>query len=167
MRPRRLIGRTGAPRDPVEIAGPRRPGHVVGRPLNFTVRRLGRRSAVLSVYYPFFIAFFGLIASALLSERALSLMQADAKVALMDSSASTRLLNLLVIVIVAGLMFWRPLVAWVFLGCSFFGLGVRSVFRLRRLRLPVTASRLILAGNILAVGGIVACALIYALRTLQ
>ena len=38
MRPRRLIGRTGAPRDPVEIAGPRRPGHVVVRPLNFTVR---------------------------------------------------------------------------------------------------------------------------------
>jgi len=39
VRPRRLIGRTGAPRDPVEIAGPRRPGHVVVRPLNFTVRR--------------------------------------------------------------------------------------------------------------------------------
>jgi len=39
VRPRRLIGRTGAPRDPVDIAGPRRPGHVVVRPLNFTVRR--------------------------------------------------------------------------------------------------------------------------------
>jgi len=39
VRPRRLIGRTGAPRDPVDIAGPRRPGHVVVRLLNFTVRR--------------------------------------------------------------------------------------------------------------------------------
>ena len=37
MRPRRLIGRSGAPRDPVVIAGPRRPGRVVVRPLNFTV----------------------------------------------------------------------------------------------------------------------------------
>ena len=40
MRPRRLIGRSGAPRDPVVIAGPRRPGRVVVRPLNFTVRRM-------------------------------------------------------------------------------------------------------------------------------
>ena len=29
-----------APRDPGEIVGPRRPGRAVGRPLNFTVRRL-------------------------------------------------------------------------------------------------------------------------------
>jgi len=137
------------------------------RPLNFAVRRLRKRSAVLNAYYPVLIAVVGFIASALLTERALSLLQAEAKAALVDSSRSTRLLNLLVIAIFAALIFWRPLVAWVFIGCSFLALGVRSVFRLRRLGLPMTPSRLILAGNTLAVGGIVACALICALRTLQ
>jgi hypothetical protein len=156
-----------APRAPEDSVRPRRLIGASGRPLNFTVRRLGKRSTVLNAYYPLFIALIGLFASALLSERALSLMQADAKAALIDSSRSTRLLNLLVMTTFAVLILWRPLVAWGFLGCSFLALGVRSLFRLRRLELPVIPSRLILAGNTLAVGGIVACAVIYALRTLR
>lgn len=122
---------------------------------------------MFGAYYPLIIAFAGVAASALLSERALSLLRPDAKAALVDSFSGTRLLNLLVMTLFVALMFWRPLVAWVFLGCSFLSLGAGSILRLRRLRLPAAASRLLFTGRILAVGGIVACALIYVLRTGQ
>jgi hypothetical protein len=59
-------------------------------------------------YYPIFIALAGFVVAAVLSERALSLMQPDAKVALMDASAPTRLLNILVTVVFIGLIIWRP-----------------------------------------------------------
>ena len=121
---------------------------------------------MFSAYYPLLIAIGGLVVSALLSERALVLMPPDAKVALMDSFARTRIFNLLVIVLCVPLIFWRPVFAWMFLGCSFLGLGVRSFFRLRRLSLPATASRLLLAGQTIAVAGIVVCALIFTLRAL-
>ena len=47
--------------------------------------------------YPLVFALAGFVASALLSERALTLMDADAKAALIDSSSRTRLLSLLAI----------------------------------------------------------------------
>lgn len=116
-------------------------------------------------YYPLFIALAGAAASALLSERALSLMQSDDKAALVDSAARTRMLVLLVVALFVALIVWRPFVAWVFLGCAYLGLGARMTLRLRRLRLPAAASRLLLTGQLLGVGGIVTCALIFALRT--
>jgi hypothetical protein len=93
-------------------------------------------------------------------------MSAEAKAALVDAASATRLLNTLSIVIFLGLMFWRPAIGWVFLGCAYLGLGVRSVFRLKRLDLPPRAARLILMGNACAVLGIAVCAFIFAMRTL-
>jgi hypothetical protein len=65
-------------------------------------------------FYHLFIALAGLIIAALLSERAISRMQPDAKAALVDASASTRLLNILVAALFLGLILWRPIVGWVF-----------------------------------------------------
>jgi hypothetical protein len=153
-----------APRAPGDSVRPRRQSGVIVRPLNFPVRRLRKVTAMLGAYYPMFIAIGGLFGSALLSERALALMPPEAKATLVDSFARTRLLNLLVVALFVALMLWRPLVGWVFLGCSFLALGARSMLRLRRLGLPATPSRLLLAAWIMAVGGLVTCALIYALR---
>jgi hypothetical protein len=120
---------------------------------------------VPGAFYPLLVAFAGFAAAALLSERGLSLLQPDAKASLMDTFARTRLLNLLVIVIFVPLVLWRPLVASVFLGLCYIALGTWAICRLLRLDLPAAASRLLLTGQIVAVAGIVLCALIFALRT--
>ena len=118
-------------------------------------------------YYPLFIALAGFVVAALLSERALSLMQPDAKAALMDASAPTRLLNILVAAVFTGLIIWRPVVAWAFLGIAYICLAVRSIVRVRHLNLPVSISRLLHAANLTACVGIVICAFIFELRALQ
>ena len=118
-------------------------------------------------YYPLLIALAGFVIAALLSERTLSLMQPDAKVALMDASARTRLLNILVAAVFVGLIMWRPLVAWAFLGLAYLYLAIRSILRVRRLKLPVSISRLLHAANLTACAGMVICACIYELRFLQ
>lgn len=114
--------------------------------------------------YPLFIAFAGFVAASLLSRRALALMDASSKAALLDSLVSTRLLSLLAAGAFVALVLWRPLFGWVFLGCAYLGLGVRSLARLRQLSLPPRSARLILIGNLTAVAGIALCALIFALR---
>jgi hypothetical protein len=136
------------------------------RPLNFTLRRLRNRRAVLNAY-PLFFALAGFVASALFSQRALTLMHADGKAALVDGSSSTRLLNLVAIAVFFALVEWRPLFGWAFLGCAYLAPGTRSLFRLRHLNLPPRAARLLLVGNASAVVGIALCALIFALRTLR
>jgi hypothetical protein len=117
--------------------------------------------------YPLLFALAGLAASTLLYERALGLMPADAKAALIDASSRTRLLTLVAMVLFLALVLWRPLWGWAFLGCAYLGLGTRSLLRLRRLGLPPRAARLLLIGNASAVAGIALCAFIFALRALQ
>jgi hypothetical protein len=118
-------------------------------------------------YYPLFIALAGFVLAALLSQRALSLMQPDAKVALVDASARTRLLSILVAAVFVGLIIWRPVVAWAFLGVAYICLAVRSILRVQHLNLPVSISRLLHTGNLTACVGMVICACIFGLRALQ
>jgi hypothetical protein len=118
-------------------------------------------------YYPIFLALTGFFVSAILNERALTLLSAEAKAALIDSSSRTRMLTLLILGLFLVLIFWHPVYAWLFLGCGYLGLGARSLPRLRRLGLPPPAARLILIGNITGVAGITLCAFIFALRTLH
>ncbi len=116
--------------------------------------------------YPVLFVLAGLAASTVLTERALALMPADAKVALVDSSSSTRIFSLIIACVFIALLLWRPLAGWPFLGGAYIALGVRSFFRLRRLNLPPRAARLVLLGNVSAVAGIALCALIFSLRAL-
>jgi hypothetical protein len=118
-------------------------------------------------YYPLFIVLAAFVVGALLTQRALSLMQPEAKLALVEASARTRLLNILVAAVFIGLIVWRPVVAWAFLGVAYFCLAVRSIFRLRHLNLPVSISRLIYAANITVCVGMMICACIFELRALQ
>jgi hypothetical protein len=118
-------------------------------------------------YYPLFIALAGFVVAALLSQRALSLMQPDAKAALVDASAPTRLLNILVAAVFIGLIIWRPVVAWAFLGAAYVGLAVRSIPRVQHLNLPVSISRLLHAANLAACVGMLICACLFELRALQ
>ena len=116
--------------------------------------------------YPILFVLAGFVASSLLYRRGVALMSANAKAALVDATSRTNLLVLLVIAGFVALLFWRPPVGWMFLGCAYLGLGVRSVFRLRKLQLPERAARLILLGNWAGIAGIVLCALIFAQRAL-
>jgi hypothetical protein len=118
-------------------------------------------------YYPLFIALAGFVVAALLSQRALSQMQPGAKVALMDASASTRILTILVAALFVGLIIWRPIVAWAFLGVAYICLAVRSIPRVQHLNLPVSISRLLHAANLTASVGMLICACIFELRALQ
>lgn len=118
-------------------------------------------------YYPLFIALAGFVISSLLTQRALSRMQTDAKVALIDASASTRLLTMVVAAVFVGLIIWRPIVAWAFLGIAYICLAVRSILRVQRLHLPVSISSLLHAANLTACVGMVICACIFELRALQ
>jgi hypothetical protein len=118
-------------------------------------------------YYPLFIALAGFVVAALLSERVLSLLQPDAKVALVDAAASTRLLNILVAAVFVGLIIWRPVVAWAFLGVAYIGLAVRSIIRVQHLNLPVSISRLLHTANLTACVGMLICACIFELRAIQ
>jgi hypothetical protein len=118
-------------------------------------------------FYPLFIALAGFVIAALLSERAISQMQPDAKVALMEASARTRLLNILVAALFVALIIWRPFVAWAFLGVAYTGLAVRSIPRVQRLNLPVSNARLLHAANLTACVGMLICACIFGLRALQ
>jgi hypothetical protein len=69
----------------------------------------------MTQFYPLFIALGAFGVAALLSERAISLMQPDAKAALVDASARTRVLNILVAAVFIGLLLWHPIAGWVFL----------------------------------------------------
>lgn len=125
-----------------------------------------KHTAMLN-FYPLFIVLAGFVIAALLSARALSLMQPEAKAALVDASAPTRLLNILVATVFVGLIIWRPVVAWAFLGVAYIGLAVRSALRLQRLNLPDSISRLLHAANLTACAGMLICACIFELRALQ
>jgi hypothetical protein len=118
-------------------------------------------------FYPLFIALAGFVVAAVLTERALSSLQPDAKAALVDASARTRLLTILVAAVFVGLIIWRPVVAWAFLGVAYIGLAVRSIPRVQRLKLPVSAARLLHAANLTACACISICACIFELRALQ
>jgi ABC-type Fe3+-siderophore transport system permease subunit len=117
-------------------------------------------------YYPMFFALAGFVVSGLLYQHAVAGMQADDKVALIDASSSTRMLTLAAVVVFFALVLWRPVFGWAFLGSAYLALGVRSLFRLRRLNLPPRAARFLLAGNLCAVAGIALCAFIFAFRAL-
>jgi len=132
--------------------------------LNVIVRH--RHAAMLN-FYPLFIALAGFVVAALLSQRALSLMQPGAKVALMDASAPTRLLNILVAALFVALIIWRPVVAWAFLGIAYIWLAVRSILRVQHLNLPASISRLLHAANLAACVGMLICACIFELRALE
>lgn len=117
--------------------------------------------------YPLFFALAGFVAASLLSQRAVALMDAGAKAALIESLSSTRLLSLFVGGVFVALVLWRPLFGWTSLGLAYLGLGARSLRRLKRLNLPPRSARLILIGNLTAVVGVALCALIFALRALH
>jgi hypothetical protein len=116
---------------------------------------------------PLLFALAGFLASALLYQRALTLMPPDAKAALVDASSRTRLLSLFAVAVFLILVLWRPWLGWAFLACAYLALGARSVFRLKQLVLPSRAARLLLIGNVSAVVGIALCASIFALRALR
>jgi hypothetical protein len=116
--------------------------------------------------YPLIFVIGGFIAAGVLYRRAVALMQPAARAALIASSSSTKTLNLLIIALFLAVMFWRPLLGWIFLGCAYLGLLARSILRLRKLNLPAQAARLVLIGNLAAVVGITLCASIFALRAL-
>jgi hypothetical protein len=118
-------------------------------------------------FYPLFIALAGFVVAALLSERAISLMLPDAKAALVDASARSRLLNILVGAVFLGLVLWRPIVGWVFLGVAYICLAGRSIIRVQHLNLPVSISRLLQAAHLTVALGMLICACIFALRALQ
>ncbi len=118
-------------------------------------------------YYPLFIALAGLVGAALLQERAISRMQPDAKAVLVDASASTRLLNILVAAVFLVLVLWRPIVGWGFLGAAYLGLAARSIVRIRRLNFPAPISRLLQAAHITVAVGMLICASVFVSRALQ
>ena len=125
-----------------------------------------KHTAMLN-FYPLFIALAGFLVAALLSNRALSLMQPHAKAALVDASAPTRLLNILVAAVFVALIIWRPVVAWAFLGIAYIWLAVRSILRVQHLNLPASISRLLHAANLAACVGMLICACIFELRALE
>jgi hypothetical protein len=118
-------------------------------------------------YYPLFIALAGIVIAALLSQRAVSQMQADAKAALVDATARTRLLNALAGVVFVSLVLWRPIIGWVFLGIAYVCLSARSIILIQRMNLQAPAARLLQAAHLAVALGMLACASIYAQRSLQ
>jgi hypothetical protein len=115
-------------------------------------------------FFPIFILLAAFAVSALTSERAIAQLSPEARSVLVAAAARTRVIALGVLGIFVALMAWRPIVAWVFLGGSFLGLGVRMTLRLRRLRFPPRAARLLLAGQWTGVGGIEVVSVMYAMR---
>lgn len=118
-------------------------------------------------FYPLFIALGAFVVAALLSERAISQMQPDAKAVLVDASASTRLLNIVVAVVFLGLVLWRPIVGWGFLGVAYVCLAGRSVLRVQRLKFPISISRLLQASHLIVGAGMLVCASIFVSRALD
>jgi hypothetical protein len=118
-------------------------------------------------FYPLFIAVAAFVVAAVLSERAISRMQPDAKAALVDASARTRLLQILVVAVFLGLILWRPVVGWVFLGVAYIGLAGRSILLIQHMNLPVPIARLLQAAHLTVAVGMLTCACIFALRALQ
>jgi len=114
--------------------------------------------------YPVIVALVGFVLASLVTQRAVRLLDPGQKAALVDAASSTRVISIAVVVVFVALMFWRPVFAWGVLGGGYLALGIRSVFRLRRLALPPAASRLILVGNACGVAGIAYCAAVFACR---
>src|SRR5262252_8286447 len=115
-------------------------------------------------FYPLLLALAGIAVSVFLSERALALLPPEVKGTLIDAFAPVRWLNLLGAGRFTDLVIWQQDVAWLFLGSAFAILGVWSALRAHRLHLPEGASRRLVAAMVARALGIVACALVYAVR---
>jgi hypothetical protein len=115
-------------------------------------------------FYPLFIAVAGVGIAAVLSERALTLLQADAKGALIDAFARVRWMNLVGVSLFAALLLWRVPIAWAALGVEYTLLSAWSVLRVRALKLPQAVSSRLIASVVLRALGIATCAFIYAVR---
>jgi len=119
-----------------------------------------------STLYPLLIAFTGFGFAALLSERALKLLKAQDKAALVDALARTRLLTLFAAGLFVVLLLWQQVIAWIFIGCAYLVLASYAALRLQRLYLPPNVSGRLLAAHFAAALGVVVCALIFLTRTL-
>jgi len=142
---------------------PRRLSDVVVRPLNFTVRRHLRFSAMFNLY-PLFIAVVGFAASMALIEPMVRRLPPDTKSALMDAFASARWLNIAGAAVFAVLLLWRVQLAWIILGAEYCALNTWSLLRLRTLGLPSPAVSRMSLGLVVRTAGLVVCSAIYALR---
>jgi hypothetical protein len=115
-------------------------------------------------FYPLFIAVLGFAASMALIEPTVRRLPSETKSLLLDALASSRWLNLAGAALFAVLLAWQVRIAWIVLSAEYCALNIWSIFRVRRLALPSTASFLLSLGLVVRTLGLVACAAIYALR---
>jgi hypothetical protein len=131
---------------------------------NHSTSSLNDMRAAMLNFYPLFIVLAGFLVAALLSERAISQMHPDAKAALVDATARTRLLTIPVVALFLGLLLWRPIVGWIFLGVAYVCLAGRSIIRVQHLDLPVSIARRLQSAHLVFALGMFICAGIFALR---
>jgi hypothetical protein len=115
--------------------------------------------------YPVLVALSGFVIAIVLSRRAVSLVRRRPQAFLPHSRLRSRLLVLLEVAVLFAFAIWRSPIGWVALACIYVALGAWSTLRLQRLHLPVAASQLLLIGNWSAVLGVVACGVIFCLRS--
>jgi hypothetical protein len=115
-------------------------------------------------FYPFLLAVAGFGIAAVLSERALALLPADAKGALIDAFRPERWMNFLGVAVFAALLLWCIQVAWVVCGLEYTALGVWSALKVHRLKLPETVSARLIMAMLVRALGIAVLAAIYASR---
>jgi hypothetical protein len=120
--------------------------------------------AMFNLYYPLFIALVGFGIATVLSERALKLLPADTKSALIDAFAHVRWLNLFGAAVFLVLLIWRVRVAWIVLALEYTALGIWSATKAHRLNLPGAVAKRLITAMLARSLGLAICAVIYVVR---
>jgi hypothetical protein len=115
-------------------------------------------------FYPLFIALVGFGVGTVLSERALALLPADTKGALIDAFSRVRWLNFAGAALFLVLMLWNLRIAWIVLALEYTTLGVWSALKAYRLKLPGAVAKRLITAMLARSLGLATCAVIYVVR---
>jgi hypothetical protein len=120
--------------------------------------------AMFNLYYPLLIALVGFGVAMVLSERAIALLPADTKSALIDAFAHVRWLNFFGVALFFVLLLWRVRVAWIALALEYTALSIWSASKVHRLKLPEAVAKRLITAMLARSLGLAICAVIYVVR---
>jgi hypothetical protein len=121
-------------------------------------------TTLLYAYYPLALALLSSIPGLIITRRTLRTLSMEEKAVLLDSFARGRVAVLSMAAVVVALLFWRPLVAWLFFAAADVCLYLASWWRMGRLQLLESTRKSLRLAQFAQTVGFVTCALIFATR---
>jgi hypothetical protein len=116
----------------------------------------------MASYWPFVVVVAAFLIGALLSEKALALLNSEEKARLLDAFARSRKWHILAMgAFVLVILLWSARLGWLGIGVYFLAVGILAPAKVRQLAFPSDATRLLLIGQAFVTAGLVLCSVTY------